>query len=182
MWLKLIQSPLLLGLLLMLTLAVIIDLVTYKIPNMIILFGLVFSLIGQTLLQQGAGGFNWLAGVAVAFTGFMPLYLARGMAAGDVKLMMAVGGFLGYPLIITALASTYIVGGMIAIIMVVFKGKLSPLIQNLHTMLLSVVIKATSGVSVEHNVLQNSVGRMPYALAIAIGTIVALVIKPANIN
>ena len=74
----------------------------------------------------------------------MPMYLARGMAAGDVKLMMVVGGFLGYPLIITALVSTYIAGGLIAMIYVVFKGQISPLLQNLRAMLYGFFIKITT--------------------------------------
>ena len=180
--LNLINNPLLFVLILLLTLAVITDSRTHKIPNTLVLFGLMTSLLGQTWLLQGAGALNWLLGVGVAFAGFMPLYLTRGMAAGDVKLMMAVGGFLGYPLIISALASTYIVGGMLAIIVVAFKGKLSPLLRNLRAILFSVFVKTTSGVNVESNVLQNSVGRMPYALAIALGTIIAIYIDIKHIN
>ena len=180
MWLSFTNNPLLLGLLLTLALAVCTDLSIRKIPNMLILFGLMVSLLGQVFWIEGAGWLNWLAGVALGCAAFMPMYLARGMAAGDVKLMMVVGGFLGYPLIITALVSTYIAGGLIAMIYVVFKGQISLLLQNLRAMLYGFFIKITTGVSVENTVLHNSVGHMPYALAIALGTVITLYLRYAD--
>lgn len=167
-----------LGLLWMLILAVITDLSARKIPNSIVVFGLIASLICQIVAAQGAGGLNWLAGVAVAFACFIPLYVLRGMAAGDVKLMMAVGGFLGYPLIIKAVVCVYLTGGILAIALVLFKGRFNKLIQNMRMMLTDIFIKTTSGVNVADDyVMKNSAGRMPYALAIAIGTAIALYLQ-----
>ena len=175
MSLDLIKNPLVLGLLWMLILAVITDLSTRKIPNSLILFGLVASLVCQIVALQGAGGLNWLAGVAVGFACFIPLYWLRGMAAGDVKLMMAVGGFVGYPHIIKTAACVFIVGGVMALIMVLVNGKFKLLISNMRVMFIDVFIKASSGVSVADDyVMKNSAGRMPYALAIAVGTAIAL--------
>ena len=85
MWLNMFKNPLISGLVGMLILAVITDLSARKIPNSLVLFGLIVSLLLQCFVAQGAGGLNWLAGVAVAFACFIPLYLLRGMAAGDVK-------------------------------------------------------------------------------------------------
>ena len=175
MWLELIKNPLVLGLMWMLTLAVITDLNTRKIPNSLIIFGLVVSFVCQIVALQGSGGLNWLAGVAVGFACFIPLYLLRGMAAGDVKLMMAVGGFVGYPHIIKTAACVFIVGGVMALIMVLVNGRFKLLISNMRVMFTDFYIKATSGVNVADDyVMKNSAGRMPYALAIAIGTVIAL--------
>ena len=175
MWLDLIKNPLILGLMWMLTLAIITDLSSRKIPNSLIIFGLIASLICQMVALQGAGGLNWLAGVAVGFACFVPLYLLRGMAAGDVKLMMAVGGFVGYPLIIKTAACVFIVGGVMALIMVLINGRFKLLISNMRVMFTDFYIKASSGVNVADDyVMKNSAGRMPYALAIAVGTTIAL--------
>ena len=174
-WLKILENPLFLGLIVMILLAVITDLSAHKIPNSLVVLGLAASLLLQCFATQGAGGLNWLLGVAVAFACFIPLYVLRGMAAGDVKLMMAVGGFLGYPLIITALAYSYLVGGAIAIAYVLIKGRLRLLIQNLYSLVIDQFVKATSGVDVyDEQIIKQSVGRMPFALAIAIGTFVTL--------
>ena len=175
MWLNLLKNPLILGLVGMLILAVITDLSARKIPNSLVLFGLIVSLLGQCLVAQGAGGLNWLAGVAVAFACFIPLYLLRGMAAGDVKLMMAVGGFLGYPLIVTAVAYSYMAGGAMAICYVLIKGRFRLLTKNLYSLIIDQFIKTTSGVDVyDGQVIKQSVGQLPFALAIAIGTFVTL--------
>ena len=183
MWLQVFKNPLMLGLLWMLILAVITDLSARKIPNGIIVFGLVASLVCQLVATQGAGGLNWLAGVAVGFACFIPLYLLRGMAAGDVKLMMAVGGFLGYPLIIKAVVCVFLAGGILAIAFVIFKGRFKKLIQNMRVMLTDIFIKATSGVNVADDyVMKNSAGRMPYALAITLGTGIALYLETTGNN
>ena len=169
------KNPLISGLVGMLILAVITDLSSRKIPNSLVLFGLIVSLLLQCFVAQGAGGLNWLAGVAVAFACFIPLYLLRGMAAGDVKLMMAVGGFLGYPLIITAVAYSYLAGGAMAICYVLIKGRFRLLTKNLYSLIIDQFIKTTSGVDVyDGQVIKQSVGQLPFALAIAIGTFVTL--------
>ena len=175
MWLNLFNNPLNIGLVAMLIIAVITDLSSHKIPNSLVLFGLVASLICQCFVLQGEGGLNWLTGITVAFICFIPLYLLRGMAAGDVKLMMAVGGFLGYPLIFTSVAYSYMAGGAMAICYVLFKGRFRQLIQNLYNLIIDQFIKTTSGVDVyDGQVIKQSVGQMPFALAIAIGTFVTL--------
>ena len=175
MWLQTFKNPLMLGLIFMLSLAVITDLSARKIPNVLVLFGLIISLVGQCFTTQGAGGLNWLAGVAIAFSCFIPLYLLRGMAAGDVKLMMAVGGFLGYPLIINTVVCVFLSGGVIAIVFVIIKGRFKRLFDNMRVMFTDFYIKSTSGVNVADDyVMKNSAGRMPYAVAIAVGTLIAL--------
>lgn len=171
MWLEVLNHPLSLGLIIMLILAVITDLSAHKIPNSIVIFGLLVSLICQGFSLDGAGGLNWLAGVVVALLCFIPLYLLRGMAAGDVKLMMAVGGFLGYPLIIEAVIHTFLAGGVLALILVLYKKRGHQLVRNMQVIATDAMIKTTSGVNVANDyVMKNSAGRMPYALAIAIGS------------
>ena len=178
MWLQLFKNPLMLGLLWMLVLAVVTDLSTRKIPNSIVVFGLIVGLVCQCVATQGAGGGNWLVGVTVAFACFIPLYILRGMAAGDVKLMMAVGGFLGYPLIIKAIVCVFLSGGVMAVGFVILKGRFKHLTQNVRMMLTDLYIKTTSGVSVADDyVMKNSAGRMPYALAIAIGSGIAVYLE-----
>ncbi|HSR02667.1 MAG TPA: prepilin peptidase [Methylophilaceae bacterium] len=169
-------TPLMLGLLLMLSVALITDLSSHKIPNKLVLLGLVISFILQVILKEWPGVINWLLGVTLGFIGFLPLYLLRGMAAGDVKLMMAVGGFLGYPLIIPALIYSIILGGVFAIIYTLFKGRLGLLSRNLYDMTIRLFLKSATKVNVGGAIEQhNSAGKMPYALAIAAGVLFAIV-------
>src|SRR3954471_18021179 len=79
----------------LLTLACISDLRTRRIPNV-----LTFSAAGGALLfHLVSGGWNaagWsLAGYGAGLLLFFPLFALRGMGAGDVKLLAAVGAWLG---------------------------------------------------------------------------------------
>ncbi|WP_028103200.1 A24 family peptidase [Pseudoduganella violaceinigra] len=72
------------------------DLAWRRVPNVLVLAGLLLALLlhwrvggGGSLLAQG------LAGAGVGLLLFMPLYVLGGMAAGDVKLLAMAGSFLG---------------------------------------------------------------------------------------
>ena len=160
-------------------LAISIDLHKRKIPNLLIVFGLVGSLVGQLFLPHGLGFMQWIIGVSVGFICFFPLYFLRGMAAGDVKLMMVVGGFVGFPLVLTAALYSYAAGGVMAMMIVLAKGSFKQVLHNIKTILTPLYIRITSGVDVNDGLRntankQMSAGRMPYALAIAAGTFATL--------
>jgi prepilin peptidase CpaA len=71
------------------------DIRTHRISNamvmMIVLLGLISQLIGNgvTGVMQG------LAGMAVGLAMFLPFYIGGGMGAGDVKLLAGIGTILG---------------------------------------------------------------------------------------
>lgn len=176
---NILQENMLIGLLLLLlSLAVITDVTHRKIPNLLIVSGLVTALIGQLFLAGGQGWQAWLLGMLAGFAVFLPLYLLRGMAAGDVKLMMVVGGFLGFPLVLTAALYCYAAGGIMAIIIVLAKGRFKQVTHNIKMILTPLYIRATSGVDVSDGLIkQVSVGRMPYAVAIGAGTLLTLYLK-----
>ena len=169
------NNPLWLLLILILFIASLSDLFKRKIPNILIIFGLTCGLIVQIFLPQGLGFWNWVIGVFLGFICFFPLYTLRAMAAGDVKLMMVVGGFLGFPLALTAALYSYVAGGIMAIIIVLAKGRLKQVAHNIKMILTPLYIRAISGVDVSDGLIkQVSVGRMPYAVAIGAGTLLTL--------
>ena len=154
------------------------DLYKRKIPNILIIFGLIGGLFIQMFLFQGIGFNFWFVGVLAGFCCFFPLYYLRGMAAGDVKLIMVVGGFLGFPLVLTAALYSFIAGGILAIVIVLAKGQFRQVINNILMILTPFYIRFTSGVDVSDGSNKYvSVGRMPYALAIAAGTFATLYLK-----
>ena len=155
--------------------AIVTDLYKRKIPNVLIVLGLVGGLVGQLFLPQGLGFAHWGIGVAIGFICFFPLYILRGMAAGDVKLMMVVGGFLGFPLVLTAALYSYVAGGIMAIAIVLINGQLKQVIHNIKIILTPLYIRVTSGVDVSDGLIKPvSVGRMPYAIAIALGSLTVI--------
>jgi prepilin peptidase CpaA len=164
-------------LMLLLISAAICDTRTHRIPNRLVLWGGLFGVICTTIwppVHHGTILFP-LAGLVVGLLLFFPLYLLRAMGAGDVKLLAMVGTFLG-PLdtFYAALAST-IAGGVLSILWVLWHGKTLRLVQNLTALLpleLGAVGGSSSGLRIEPSA---SAGKLPYGVAIAVGTISCLV-------
>lgn len=71
------------------------DITTHRIENVSVLAILLLGLISQLLGAGVPGIMQWLAGMAVGLGFLLPFYIGGGMAAGDVKLLAAVGSVLG---------------------------------------------------------------------------------------
>jgi len=99
-----------------LTVAAITDLRRYKIPNGCIGAGMLAGL-GLALWQDGAVAvFLALIQMAVVFALFYPLYLMRGLGAGDVKLLMLLGCYLDRTQLEACIALTMALAAVVAVI------------------------------------------------------------------
>ncbi|APR04576.1 prepilin peptidase [Thauera chlorobenzoica] len=166
--------------------AVITDLTASKVSNKLIAVGFAgaffFNLSagnGQGVLSPAGGSIGLLAmasGVAVSFAALFPLYALRAMGAGDVKLMMVVGAFLGPLQTLGAVVLTFVAGGVLALVMAIWQRSLSRMLINLRFMLITGMVRAAGGDSPRLEPLQHTAGRMPYAVAIAAGTVLQLVL------
>lgn len=147
------------------------DLAARRIPNLLSFGGLLAGLGCQILLPEGAGFVSALQGVGLGFALFLPLYLLRAMGAGDVKLMAMVGAFVGVEQIIGVVLSTLIVGGILSVLVVLRRGAVMQLLNNLRLMLFEAGAKVAGGKLpvVEQPVA--SVGKLPYAVVIALGAL-----------
>ena len=95
-----------------------IDLKCQKIPNFLTFPSMIIGILGASLYAGMPGLYFSLAGTAVGFFLLLIPYAAGGMGAGDVKLMMAVGSFLGPKGIFVAFLFTALVGGMYALLFI----------------------------------------------------------------
>ena len=160
------------------------DLRTRRIPNSLVLAGLLAALSVHVLAEPGRGllatepgalGLSTaLAGIAVAFAALFPLYLLRAMGAGDVKLMMVVGAFLGPQQTFGAAMLTFVAGGVLALAMALWQRSFAQLTLNLRFMLTTSMVRLAGGDSPRFEPLAQTAGRMPYAVAIAAGTLLQL--------
>ena len=96
----------------LLAVAVVSDVRRHRIPNWLCLVGLTAGLGVQYWLGGWHGAIQALLGACVGLLGFMPFYLLRAMGAGDVKLLAAVGSFLGPQGALVATALSLLVGGL----------------------------------------------------------------------
>lgn len=158
-------------LLLLVAAAAINDLASRRIPNLLLLPGLVAALVLHALSPEpGRALLACLGGAAVGLLVFLPFYLVRGMAAGDVKMMATVGAFTGPAAALHIAILAWCAGGAMALAIVLARGRLRLALRNLWAILRPAVLRlpvapaaaATAG---------KSVGSMPYGVAIAAGTI-----------
>jgi prepilin peptidase CpaA len=152
------------------------DLALRRIPNVLVLCGLVVAAGLHTLAAPGAMADSlagtWLAGLATGFFLFLPLYALRGMAAGDVKLMAMVGAFTGPAPALQVALLACLFGGALALAMLALNGRWRLLLRNLK-MLLVPLLWRLAGVPVQPVRLprEASAGGIPYGVAIALGTV-----------
>jgi prepilin peptidase CpaA len=165
------QTVIELVLLALVTAAAVVDLARRRIPNILLLIGWVAAL--PLLLlnpQPGAALFGALTGALCGLLVFLPLYLLRGMAAGDVKMMATVGLFVGPYDALQVAVSTCCVGGVMALAIIVGKGRLQHAFANVADLLRPLWMRVRGIPAVAEPMRHDSVGGMPYGLAIAVAT------------
>jgi prepilin peptidase CpaA len=159
-------------LLLMVSIAAVNDLATRRIPNVLLLAGLGGALLLHVLsADPGKALLGALGGIALGLALFLPFYLVRGMAAGDVKMMAVVGAFTGPGEALEVAVLTWCAGGVMALCLVLARSRLRLALGNIGHLLSGLMVPGTR---MKDMALQQSAGSMPYGLAIAIGTIVVL--------
>lgn len=158
----------------LLTIAAVIDARTYKIPNWLTGGGAGFALIYSAMTHPTPQhGLLWaLAGLAIGFVIMLPLFALRVMGAGDVKLMAMVGAFLGYPDTFYAVLAIFMVGGFAALAFAIYHGMLGRLFENLKTTTGIMLLSAMTGMRPQAVTEESkSIGKLPYGVSIAVGTI-----------
>ena len=108
--------------------AAVTDIWKFKVYN-----ALTLPLLGSGLLYHGfrAELADSLVGVLFGFAALIVLYVIGGMGAGDVKLMAAVGAWLGMPLTFYVFIASSLAAGVYALGLVVWTGRVGETIVNL---------------------------------------------------
>jgi prepilin peptidase CpaA len=143
--------------------AVITDLRRHRIPNALVLGGLVTALMLQSVASGWLGLGSGLLGAATGLICFIPFYMLRGMGAGDVKLLAVVGAFLGPKGAVLAALAALIAGGLGSILYVCLRAALAALRATSRDGLGTLLTAAWIGADSARR------DRLPYALPIAVG-------------
>ena len=167
----------LLSLFLLVAIATFTDLRARRIPNWLVASAIALAL----PLQIGAygllnGSMSWICGMLIGLTLFLPGYLMRMMGAGDVKLMAAIGALAGVLPIIEIVCYSYIFGGVFALLVMLLRGQIGRGLRNIKTWLTTMLIARQTHLPQElHQASRiESVGTLPYAVPIALGTVYVL--------
>ena len=126
-----------------------------RIPNALILTMLVSGCLVRGVLEGSAGLVDGLTGLLAGFLVLIIPYLLRGMAAGDVKLLAAVGLFVG--------PVTVVIAGLMATLIGACIGGALITMQRYRE----------SSAAMEQLLAQ----RFPFAVSIALGTATALILR-----
>jgi prepilin peptidase CpaA len=143
------------------------DVRSHRISNTLSLLGLTAGL-GLQYLGSGLQGVtSGLLGAGVGLACFAPFYLLRAMGAGDVKLLAAVGAFLGPQGAFYAALFSLLAGGLGAIGYVFWRALRASVSSFVHEGF------AAAGASAAIAAQLARRDRLPFALPIAIGGIAA---------
>lgn len=159
-----LQALLPLSLLVILALAVRQDLTERRVANTLTLAGLACGLVLQALVGGTSGFIDALAGAGVGLLCFLPWYLAKGMGAGDVKLMAAAGAFFGPVGAFIAAMLSLVSGGVLALAFMLWRA------HGMRTAAAGGAPNAADG----SNPTQLRKERFPYAAAIAVGVVITM--------
>lgn len=164
--------------------AVITDLRSRRIPNTLVLAGITLAVVAHSLALGSAnvplaGSVWWspLAGLATGLLVLMPLHLMRALGAGDVKLLGMVGAFVGAPTVLSTALYTLLAGGLLSLAVMLATGVASRTLTNLRFQ-----VSEWTAWAMRLNgrrlpmlaPLQTTAARLPYALAISVGSVMAL--------
>ena len=75
-----------------------------------------------------------LLGILFGFAALVPLYIIGGMGAGDVKLMAALGAWLGMPLTFYVFIASSLAAGVYAVVLMMVTGKVGETLLNLRVL------------------------------------------------
>lgn len=144
------------------------DLRSRRIPNWLVLPFLGMGVLVSCWSHGWHGLGQSLSGAGLGLLLFGIFFMAGGMGAGDVKLCAAIGAWIGPSQLLIALVLTALVGGVMALGWAMWGGFLGELFC--HTGDLVMGSKEERGEAVLENPRRR---RMPYAPAIAIGTLLS---------
>lgn len=161
--------------------AVVTDVRARRISNLLVLAGLAAALALQAVVVPGAGLFSVpfgaigllssLGGALLGLALLLPIYALGAMGAGDVKLMAMVGAFIGPQEIIGATLATLLAGGVLALAFSIKQRTLRRVLGNVKHMMFGGFLRLISGGGARIDAPATATGQLPYAIAIATGTL-----------
>lgn len=100
---------------LLLGIAMFYDWKCYRIPNWVIIFGLVVGLFNQINLHGWRGWMIYFSSVILTGIVLFPLFYLRMFGAGDIKLFIMIGGIHGWHFVIKYFVIALIVGAIYSV-------------------------------------------------------------------
>jgi prepilin peptidase CpaA len=149
------------------------DLRSARIPNVLTFGAIMAGVAFHAVAPGGAGIGAAMVGLLVGLLVFFPFFALGALGAGDVKLMAAIGSWVGWQMVLQVALYGALAGGVFAIALALWRGYLGQAFRNLrmlfqHWWLVGVRPLPELTLEAGHGL------RLPYALPIMAGLVVAL--------
>lgn len=141
-----------------------------RIPNHLTIPAIAIALASHAAFGGRAGFVDAVTAMAIAGGVLLPGWLMGWMGAGDVKLMAAVGAWLGLPGAVLAVLAALVAGGVIATGIALRHGVLRQTLQGAAAL-------AAWGTRARTAPPVTSGVRFPFAVAVLAGLMFALIVK-----
>ena len=152
--------------------AIVTDVRSRRIPNTLTFSAFVAALIVRFAFQGWAGLGLALLGAVIAPVILLIVHFGKGIGMGDLKLAAAVGAFFGPVAAVVAMLASAILGGLLAMALLMQRGQLLAEFFSLFLVGLP-FLKRKKDTEAPANATR-TVTTMPYGVAIAIGSITTL--------
>jgi prepilin peptidase CpaA len=148
------------------------DVRTRRIPN-VLTFGAAGAGLAFHAFFSGSGPLTALAGWLTGVLFFSPLFLLRGMGAGDLKLLGALGAWLGPLMALRIGLWSALAGGVLAILVALAHGYVGQALRNVWLLLSHWRVAGIT--PLDSLTLDKGTGpRLAYAVPLMVGLMVAL--------
>lgn len=137
-----------------------------RIPNWLTVSGFAAGVAVNTILYRWQGMKAALLGTALGLGLLLPFVLLRSLGAGDWKLTGALGACLGPRQLLSVLFGTILVAGVMALALVVWKGRLKRTLWNIAHLLAALVSLRMPGSEVSLDDPQST--KIPFGVAMAL--------------
>jgi len=156
--------------------ALIFDVRTGKIPNPFILVGLIIDLAVSAICGRPDLP-SCLAGIFLPFIVLWPFFVLRMLGGGDIKLVMVLGGLVGYPDIARLFFFSVLAGSAIAVVLMLTSQSFAARMDRLGSYIKSML---ASGQLSRYPGIKDKEARFPFAVPVFIGTVLYMlsVIQP----
>jgi prepilin peptidase CpaA len=146
------------------------DVRSARIPNRLTYSALLAALGSRVAILGFSGLKSGAAGMLVAGGLFLLLFVMGAMGGGDMKLMAAVGAWVGSTQVVTLILMAALAGGVLAVGRILFRNVLGETLRNTIRL---IFYRLSSGLQPhpELNVQAPGSQRVPFGVAIAVGAL-----------
>ncbi|HOJ09366.1 MAG TPA: prepilin peptidase [Clostridiales bacterium] len=154
--------------------ALISDIKTYKIKNNLILVFIIIGIITNCILAGKIGLMNSLLGIIIPVAILFSLFAASMLGAGDIKVFSAIGSIMGIRFAIHTIIYSFLWGGVISLAIIVIRKNRKQRLKYLYDYLKSCIL-TLSIVPYTNFDEKNEGDKFQFAYAIVLGTVLQVI-------